>query len=248
MYKTPLVEISTVIQGEGKLAGVPHILLRTTGCDLRCQFKKDSFCDSPHTSWKPEKGDMGLYDVIEVVKANPQIKHVMITGGEPTMHSDWLVETCQKLRSEYGMFITLETAGTNYLTAGVDLLSLSPKLRSSRPIVGTYNPIIKREVTEEDYAKHEAKRRNFMIIRQQLGRACSYQIKPVCSNEDDLEEISEFCAVLNIPYNKVYLMPEGLTDEQLSKSRIWLFGACIKHGYNYTDRLHIITYGDLRGV
>ena len=40
----PINEIYTCLQGEGKLTGVPHILVRVTGCRLRCQFS-NSFCD-----------------------------------------------------------------------------------------------------------------------------------------------------------------------------------------------------------
>ena len=34
----PLYECSLVVQGEGKFAGIPHILIRTLGCALRCGF------------------------------------------------------------------------------------------------------------------------------------------------------------------------------------------------------------------
>ena len=43
-------------------------------------------------------------------------------------------------------------------------------------------------------------------------------------------------------------MPEGLTQEQLKDRRVWLMELCTKQGYNYTERLHIIAYGDTRGV
>ena len=49
----PLGEAYTCLQGEGKYMGIPHILLRVTGCRLRCQFS-NSFCDTPYDSWKPE--------------------------------------------------------------------------------------------------------------------------------------------------------------------------------------------------
>ena len=42
----PLGEAYTCLQGEGKYMGIPHILLRVTGCRLRCQFA-NSFCDTP---------------------------------------------------------------------------------------------------------------------------------------------------------------------------------------------------------
>ena len=43
-------------------------------------------------------------------------------------------------------------------------------------------------------------------------------------------------------------MPEGVNIKQLNERRQWLLDICVKEGYNFTDRLHIITYGDKRGV
>ena len=60
----PLGETYTCLQGEGKYIGIPHILIRVTGCRLRCQFH-NSFCDTPYASWKPEKGGFTLENLIQ---------------------------------------------------------------------------------------------------------------------------------------------------------------------------------------
>jgi len=75
-----------------------------------------------------------------------------------------------------------------------------------------------------------------------------YQLKPVISNEEDLNEVKELQEKLGISNDKVWLMPEGLVTEELTVRRKWLMELCQKEGYNYTDRLHIIAYGDKRGV
>ena len=75
-----------------------------------------------------------------------------------------------------------------------------------------------------------------------------YQVKPVISNEQDLNEVKELQKILDVPNKKVYLMPEGLEPKQLNERRKWLMELCVKEGYNFTDRLHIIAYGDIRGV
>ncbi len=62
------------------------------------------------------------------------------------------------------------------------------------------------------------------------------------------KQVKELQKILDIPNNMVWLMPEGLVSEQLNERRVWLMEICEREGYNYTDRLHIIAYGDKRGV
>ncbi|MGH9584352.1 MAG: 7-carboxy-7-deazaguanine synthase QueE, partial [Bryobacteraceae bacterium] len=70
-------EIFYSIQGEGVLAGVPSVFVRTSGCNLRCVW-----CDTPYTSWKPEGENLSL-DEIQKTAAQFSCSHVVVTGGEP---------------------------------------------------------------------------------------------------------------------------------------------------------------------
>ena len=63
-----------------------------------------------------------------------------------------------------------------------------------------------------------------------------------------MKEVKQLQKILGVPNDKVWLMPEGLIEEQLNERRRWLMELCTEQGYNYTDRLHIIAYGDKRGV
>ena len=242
----PINEIYTCLQGEGKLTGVPHILIRVTGCRLRCQFS-NSFCDTPYSSWGPEKGKFTYQDIFEFYEDNKHIKHTMITGGGPTLHRDMLVELCHLVK-EFDHYITIETEGSESVSTQADLISLSPKLSNSTPRPGTWMPYLNREVTEQDKEKHEKWRCNYDAMRLLLDLHPDYQLKPVISDEKDLEEVKELQKELDVPNRKVYLMPEGLEPKQLNERRRWLMDLCTKEGYNYTDRLHIIAYGDIRGV
>ena len=244
--KQPLGETYTCLQGEGKYMGVPHILIRVTGCRLRCQFS-DSFCDTPYASWKPEKGIFTLNDVVKVYESNPQIKHTMVTGGGPTIHAELLKELCV-IGKKYDHTITIETEGSEFVQTEADCISLSPKLSNSTPRPGTWMDYANREVTEKDKQLHEKWRCNYDAMRQLIDNHEDYQLKPVISNEKDLQEVKELQKILDIPNNMVWLMPEGLISEQLRERRVWLMKICENEGYNYTDRLHIIAFGDVRGV
>ena len=244
--KQPLGEMYTCLQGEGKYIGIPHILIRVSGCRLRCQFS-DSFCDTPYASWKPEKGKYTLQDVKEFYESNPQVNHTMITGGGPTIHGELLKELCI-IGKQYDHLITIETEGSEFVETEADCISLSPKLSNSTPRPGTWMDYANREVTEKDKQQHEKWRCNYDAMRDLLDNHEDYQLKPVISNEQDLKEVKKLQKILDIPNEMVWLMPEGLTPEQLNGRRIWLMELCEREGYNFTDRLHIIAYGDKRGV
>jgi len=242
----PINEMYKCIQGEGKYTGIPHLLIRFTGCKLRCQFA-DSFCDTWHNSWKPEKGNVSFNDIIRLYKANPKIKHTMITGGGPTMHPVLLKELC-KIGKSYGHLITIETEGSDFVATTADCISLSPKLSNSTPRPGTKMPYLNREVTEKDKVQHEKHRINIEAMKDLIHTHPDYQLKPVISNPEMLEEFRTLQLKLRVPNDKCWLMPEGMDDATLQKNRQWLVEYCADHGYNYTDRLHIVIYGNLRGV
>src|SRR5579863_3358090 len=118
-------EIFYSIQGEGILAGVPSVFLRTSGCNLRC-----TWCDTPYTSWKPEGDDLPLDIILADVRGRGS-RHVVVTGGEPMIQQD-IVQLTQRLK-DFDLHITIETAGTVYQPVTCDLMSISPKLANSTP-------------------------------------------------------------------------------------------------------------------
>lgn len=255
----PILEIYTCLQGEGLYAGVPHILVRLAGCNLNCMFS-DSLCDTAYASWQPEKGMLSLNDIIKLIEANPQINHVFISGGEPTIHPQ-LVKDLATIFHEYGYFVAIETNGTHFIPdSGLDFITCSPKLKNSVPIPGkaiSNQYVTKTEATQEDADKHEKNRKRYDQMQNwvdnytvQFGDAsiCNYQFKFVITEEKELEEVKYIQNLLGIPNDALYLMPEGSMNEYLNKRRQWLMEICVREGYNYTDRLHIIAYGNSRGV
>jgi len=251
MNKLNINEVSIVVQGEGKYMGVPHILIRFTGCPLRCQFE-ESCCDTWYTSWKPEKGHIDIQQIRKVYLDNPHIKHTMITGGEPMMHAEQLTNLVDEVK-EYNHHVTIETEGSMYVDTAADFISISPKLSNSTPKPGTAihddNDIIM-EVTEKHKEQHEANRCKLSEIIKYTQRAKDFQLKFVISNVDDksMDEVNSVIRRTEVSPNKVYLMPEGIVEEQLKIRRQEIIEYCIKRGYNYTDRLHILAYGTKRGV
>jgi 7-carboxy-7-deazaguanine synthase len=220
-------EIFYSVQGEGILAGVPSVFIRTSGCNLRC-----SWCDTPYTSWKPEGEEMTVDAIAERVASYTTARHAVITGGEP-MIAHGVVELSEKLRAA-GPHITVETAGTVFMPIACDLMSISPKLANSTP-EGIFHD------------RHEQLRLQPDILRK-LTERYDYQLKFVVANEADLTELQSIAAIVNAPPEKIILMPEGTTSAVLSERGVWIAELCKQHGYRFGPRLHVYLWGSRRGV
>lgn len=247
--RLPVIDLHTCIQGEGKNAGIPHFLIRLTGCNLNCMFS-DYTCDTAYASWVPEKGKYTFEDIRALMRNNPEIDHALITGGEPTIHTRLLPTLLYWLYTS-NISTSIETNGTIFLPEALpflNLVTMSPKLSNSVPIVGKHalNEYVDKIVTQEDVARHEENRANIDSMKKWMESAKNYQFKFVVTTEEQMQEVDHFKEMLSIPRHKIYLMPEGVTNEQLQKRRRWVMETCIRKGYNYTDRLHIIAYDNKR--
>jgi len=226
-------EIFYSLQGEGELTGLPSVFIRTSGCNLRCNW-----CDTPYASWNPEGTPMTVDEILVQVTPHPA-KHIVLTGGEP-MIAPGIHELAYQLQ-ELGYHITIETAAT-VAPRGIacDLASLSPKLAHSAPDA---------RLDDTWRRKHEELRWKPEVVASWVANG-AYQLKFVVSREADLDEIERMigetgCAV---PRSKVLLMPEGTTVEKLRASAGWLGELCKVRGYRYAPRLHIELYGNKRGT
>jgi len=253
--------IPGTIQGEGKLAGVPSLFIRLAGCNLRCMWTmpdgSTSICDTAYASFNPDRpSDWAIDDVIDVIRCNcPTINHLVISGGEPMMQAAALREFCRRVKTELNLHITIETNGTIYddeVARWVDLVSLSPKLKSSDPTLA------KVESAGYHYGGtfklHGSKRININAIQQWIDASHRYQhdfqLKFVVGSMDDEQEIKdEFLGQLN-GYQSVdvMLMPLGGTTTELNKTTALAVEMSVRNGWRFSNRLHISLFGSRSGV
>ncbi len=226
-----IAEIFHSIQGEGKLAGVPSVFIRTSGCNLRCVW-----CDSPYTSWKPEGEQVAIEQVVEQV-ARFECKHVVLTGGEPLI-APGVEELTRRLR-EAGYHLTIETAATVWRDVVCDLASISPKLANSTPW----------EREEGRFAEaHDDNRIDVEVIRRFMALG-DYQLKFVVDRPEDMTEIDELLQRIgSFERSNVLLMPQGVTSEELGTKASWIGEICKAQGFRFCARLHIALYGNKRGT
>lgn len=260
--KLPICELFVSTQMEGCCVGIPSIFLRVSGCNLTCCFK-NSICDTPYASFNPEKSIYKSMDELieafkKIRKEYPNVHHLVITGGEPLLYKDALEAFLKEITTE-DLVTTIETNGTlppmeNDL---ISLYSISPKLSTSMCL-----ETAKDKLTQKQIDHHNKTRINIENLSKYLFIPyVDVQLKFVYSGKECISEIDDilnriaihqtymlYQECLNYLNSLVMLMPEGYDEGTLKKSRIECVNKCIERGWRYTDRLHIIVWGNKRGV
>lgn len=223
-------EIFRSIQGEGVNSGTTACFLRLAFCNLKC-----SWCDTRY-SWDWQHYDQNIEvlkisstDVAEYLRALGT-RHLIVTGGEPLIQQKDLCELLAPLKEEK-YYVEVETNGTispiDELLTLVDQWNVSPKLENSGNLSSA------REVPE--------------AYRMFVSLSSSY-FKYVIQSESDLKEVHSLVNEYRVPPERVILMPEGTDrDTILSRGR-WLAELCGNHGYKLSTRLHVLLWGNTRGM
>jgi 7-carboxy-7-deazaguanine synthase len=236
----PINELFQSLQGEGRLAGVPSVFVRTSGCNLRCWF-----CDSYHTSWEPTHDWFAVDDVLGAIEEY-DADHVVLTGGEPLIH-DSSADLLDRL-ADWGYHTTVETNGTVVPDVPIDLASVSPKLASSTP-TAERDP----DGDGEWADRHEERRLDVPTLAE-LVESYDTQLKFVVTGREDMAEIERLvervrdAASARVRDDDVLLMPEGQTRDQLESTRETVADLALEYGYRYTPRLHVDLWNDAPGT
>lgn len=225
-------EIFYSIQGEGPFSGRPAIFVRFSGCNLRCKWA-GSYCDTPYASWEPETNFITVDQIVRDIRATAdQCKTIILTGGEPTLQNNF-AELCTRLAAdEYELH--LETNGLGPIPDTIAWIICSPKLADSTPVGTPFEN------------QHEQ-------LRQQLhediqGDQPRLFLKLVITPKSDWSEIERLVTRTGIPRQRVFLMPEGCTREEVQSNSAWVAAKALELGYHFSHRLHILLWGGVRGT
>ena len=221
-------EIFESIQGEGNNAGKSAVFLRTAECNLKCVW-----CDTKYTwDWKnydysKEVNEMSIKEVRQSLEQF-RIRHLVITGGEPLMQQDDLAELLTFLKPEF--YVEVETNGTilpnNALSTLVDQWNVSPKTKNSG------NPLEMCE-SNECYTFFSKKKNCYF--------------KYVVESEDDLIEINQFISKYSLKKDRVLLMTQAITKEEILAKENNVFTISKKNSLGFSPRLHVMKWGSQRG-
>ena len=242
------------IQGEGKYAGVPSYFLRTGGCNLSCpgfgaeyevegevRYGCDTYFAVDSTfakSWiKVDDSQPLITQLSNEFKEIGYKPHMVITGGEPLMyHADTtFYKVIEWLISE-GIELTFETNGTieidfeKFPAYKSCIFALSLKLDNS--------------------GENAEKRIQVQALQNVQAHAkeafLKFTIDAKLVETTALDEINEIKNIL--PKLPVYCMPVGESRDTIWKNDRAVFEFCMKHNFQYSDRLHIRVFDTTQGV
>lgn len=242
------LNIPGTIQGEGKLNGIPSLFVRLAGCNLHCCWQTDrgniSTCDTAYAAYAVKHSNpLSVETIYNILRKNTEnIRHIVLTGGEPFLQAEALQQLCGQLKKDR-YHLTIETNATLFneaLASHIDLFSLSPKLKSSVP------PPPFKEKHEQVRLQPEVIQ-NFIDIANRQRK--DFQLKFVYAAEKDIEEIHTLLAQLKSWENEdILLMPLGGNPQELRLNMQKTMEYCIRNGWRYCDRLHITLFGAKHGV
>ncbi len=106
-------EIFYSLQGESTQVGRPCVLVRLTGCQMRCRW-----CDSEYSFYE---GEWKTLEEVERAVSEFSCRLIELTGGEPLLQPG--ARPLMKRLCEAGYEVMLETGG------GVDISGIDPRVR-----------------------------------------------------------------------------------------------------------------------
>jgi len=223
------------LQGEGPTMGEPAVFVRTHLCNLQC-----SWCDTPYTWDKDmdefwvEPEDFTIKEAAELIKdawkpKDERIqKRVVLTGGEPLIQQNALIELIDELGDNWE--VEIETNGTimpdKRLMDRVRF-NVSPKLDNSENLKRVrIKPNVIRRLSEGNTT-----------------------FKFVVMHPEELDEIErDFIEGIGIPVIQVILMPQGVTAEEVKMNGQRVAEYAKEKGYRLLGRLQVDLWGTRRGV
>ena len=231
------------VQGEGPYQGRPVIFMRVHGCHVQCPG-----CDTAYT-W--DGSERGIFEqpeevakqIMNLIPVNyrTSIGFVM-SGGEPLMYANSQpIITLLDILSQTGMlsFISLETSGASphskqdviNFTAPFDSVCVCPKI----------TPCLQGKLDESAFFEHTS---NILLAYQRRPR--NNYLKFVVRDQQDMDAVDSFMDRIEARFAPVYIMPYGITADEIITNMRGFSDWVITRGYFITPRLHTLIWNNER--
>ncbi len=229
--------VFATLQGEGITAGLPSVFLRLHYCNLACGALGGWLCDTWYT-WDPSKREFWqepqdwsyeetaarIRDAWELAFSDQHQKRLVITGGEPLLQQRKIIRLLQELPE---WEVEIETNGT-ILPApelGSCQFNCSPKLNNSG---------------------NTLERRYKPNVLETINNLPKSQFKFVVICESDFYEIDKIIKGCSLSPEKILIMPEGHTREEVDTHLGLIREAVESRGWRVALRNQLIWFGPKR--
>lgn len=225
-------------------------LMRVSGCPVKCPE-----CDSKQT-WhpdffaKPSVFDVPhLYDEVKAFMKANRLSTLLISGGEPGMYFEEIAELIKLNKNDLDVsilpyHIEIETTGLYSCEA------LIPDDSNHEDVLLHVNFSPKIGALEKGSNIRKWKAFEDKLTRPQFFPQ-NYSVKIVVDRmriDEDLKAIDEFKKTYDIPNYRIFLMPLGVTREQIIKEGPFVLDVAFENGYNFSPRMHILMFDTKRLV
>jgi len=251
-----ITQVINTIQGEGVNSGVPITLVRFGNCNLKCSFcdtkwsnnlKWDKYLSKDEELIFPQTITDDIKDkCLQLIKdKNSLINHLLITGGEPLLNQDLIIEIIKYVDP---IMVEFETNGTIFPEKIIKfrsrrlIFNISPKLNSrfyKSKKINNFRDIV-----------------DLMSINREkfYGLPISVFWKFVYVHEDK-EKIKDLIFMLNLMKSEIIIMP--LTPnidryknhdkfiEDYKQSCLQTLDFCLKNNYRFSPRLQTWLFSNL---
>ena len=226
------------LEGEGEYVGHPSVFMRLAMCNLTCQGFASQ--DSPHgcdsfISWSV-KNKFTIKEILDIMAEDNYVQHLKagaiwkITGGEPLIQQKKLLELVEAFIEKFNFtpIIDFETNATilpdsEWVDKYRATFTTSPKLSNN--------------------GDPEEKRYKPTVLKWHVDNNSGFKF--VINEEKDLDEIFEKYINnpdINVPHNRVWLMPCcGSREEHVEKSMM-VADLCKKHYLHFSPRLQLVIW------
>lgn len=229
--------VFATLQGEGVTTGLPSVFLRLHYCNLTCGVPNGWQCDTGYTwdrskpefwqepeDWSCQKTASRIEEAWAEKFGNEEEKRLVITGGEPLIQQTKIAELLEQLP---GWGAEIETNGTIMPIPELQAcqFNCSPKLENSG------NSLRKRYKPE---------------VLRVINNLPKSQFKFVVVEPSDLDEVSRIAEECDLDSEKILIMPEGQTSEQVEVHANRIREAVEARGWKITMRNQLVWFGPKR--
>jgi len=242
------------IQGEGIHNGIPSHFIRFSKCILKCPY-----CDTKY-SWKD--GDINLSDI----KIPDNIRHIVITGGEPFLHiyNEEFIDFIKKLLYNFKK-ITFETTGissleyfkTKSIVDSIFIFNEQFENINNNSICYMISPKLDSSCYPDNIANIENITKyysNLVSIHDTFkNKNIFYKIVYYPEIEDKIKYFLFDSGKISPWFieNRVFLMPKmeiPYNQKKYTDDCKLTVNKCMEWNIRYSARIHIDIYGNIKGV